>query len=461
MTTPQARRVIRTTNPATGDLLAEHPGLTDEEAMGLLDRADRAFQTWKQTSLDERIALFRRAAQLAEERVEAFARASSLEMGRPLTHGLGEAGAVPTVFRYYADNAKDLLAGKELQVPNFGRAFVRPEPTGVILGIEPWNAPLMQTARAAVPNLMLGNTVILKPSSVTPATTLLFDELFADAGFPADVYTTALLSFDQVAAFIADARVRGVTLTGSNQAGAVIGEQAGRAVKPAVLELGGSDAFIVLDSANVQAAIGTAVACRLVIGGQACTSPKRIIVTEHVADEFIAGFTAGFAAQKVGDPFDPETTVGPMATVQGADDLQELYADAVEKGATVLVPGGRTDGPGAFFTPAVLTDVTPQMRLYHEEAFGPLGVIYRVADADAAVELANDTVYGLGGSVFGSNEDALAIAERLDTGSVAINAWLGGPVEVPFGGTKASGIGRELGPTAMDAFANHKAYAIT
>ncbi|MER6562037.1 aldehyde dehydrogenase family protein [Streptomyces sp. NPDC001027] len=461
MAATQSRQIIRTVNPATGETLKEHPALTDEEALDLLARADRAFHSWKRTPLERRVELFLKAGQLAEERAEAFARESSLEMGRPLSHGLGEASAVPSVFRYYAENAKELLAGKELDVPNFGRAYVRPEPTGVVLGIEPWNAPLMQAMRAAVPNLMLGNTVILKPSSVTPATTFLFDELFADAGFPEDVYRTALLSFDQISTFIADSRVRGVTLTGSDKAGEIVGAQAGRAVKPAVLELGGSDAFIVLDSANLQAAVGTAVACRLVIGGQACTSPKRIIVTEAVADEFIAGFTAGFAGQKVGDPFDPETTVGPMATEKGADDLQSLYDDAVAKGATVLVPGGRVEGPGAYFKPAVITDVTTEMRVYHEEAFGPLGVIYRVPDADAAVALANDSVYGLGGSVFGAVDDAIAVAERIDTGSVAINAWLGGPVEVPFGGTKASGFGRELGPTAMDAFANHKVYAIT
>jgi succinate-semialdehyde dehydrogenase/glutarate-semialdehyde dehydrogenase len=228
-----------------------------------------------------------------------------------------------------------------------------------------------------------------------------------------------------------------------------------------VLELGGSDAFIVLDSADVARAAGTAAACRLRIGGQVCISPKRIIVTEAVADEVIGQFSATFASYKLGDPFDPETTVGPLSSQTAADLLQEQYQDALDKGATVLVSGGRVDGPGAFFAPAVITGITPQMRVYLEEAFGPLAMIYRVPDADAAVALANDSNYGLGGTVFGEDlDEARRVAGRLDTGGVGINNYLGAPIEIPFGGTKRSGVGRELGRSGMDQFANIKTYGI-
>lgn len=241
-----------------------------------------------------------------------------------------------------------------------------------------------------------------------------------------------------------------MTLTGSDAAGSIVGAQAGRHIKPVVLELGGSDAFVVLDSADLDKAAQTAATCRLIIGGQACALPKRVIVTEKIADEFIAKFVAVFTNQRIGDPFDPETTLGPMSSESAAKLLQEQYQDAVDKGATVLAPGGIMDGPGSYFRPAVLTDVTPDMRLYHEEAFGPLGLIFRVPDADAAIELANDTKYGLGGSVFGEDlEEAERVARALDTGAVGINQFLGARVELPFGGTKFSGVGRELGRTGI------------
>jgi succinate-semialdehyde dehydrogenase/glutarate-semialdehyde dehydrogenase len=307
---------------------------------------------------------------------------------------------------------------------------------------------------------MLGNTVLLKPSEISAGSTLHFDALFKEAGFPANVYQTALVSIAQVSAYIADPRLRAVTLTGSDRAGAAIGEQAGRHVKPVVLELGGSDAFIVLESADVSKAAAVAASVRLMLGGQICVSPKRIIVTERIADAFVAQFTKLFANHTLGDPLDPATTVGPMSSPDAAELLQGQMQDAVDKGATVLVPGGRLEGPGSYFRPAVLTNITPDMRLYSEEAFGPLAMIYRVADADAAVTLANSSRYGLGGTVFGEDLEARQVAEQLDTGGVGINAFLAAPIEIPFGGTKASGTGRELGRSGMDQFANIKTYGI-
>jgi succinate-semialdehyde dehydrogenase/glutarate-semialdehyde dehydrogenase len=465
MTTPAvadpASRVYRTVNPATGEVVREFAPLSDDQAQALLARAHAAYLTWRETPVADRAKLFLRFAELVEANAGELARLVTLEMGKPLAQSQGEPGTVVAMFRYYAEHGAELLADTETQVPGFTTVITRREPVGVVLGIEPWNVPLYQAMRATAPNLMLGNTVLLKPSEVSAGSTLFLDRLFTEAGFPADVYQTALVSTAQVSAYIADPRVRAVTLTGSDRAGSAVGEQASRNIKPVVLELGGSDAFIVLDSANVAKAAAVAATCRLAIGGQVCVSPKRVIVTEAVADEFIAKYAQRFAGAKVGDPFDPETTMGPLSSATAADALQEQYKDAVDKGATVLVPGGRVDGPGAFFKPAVLTDITPEMRIFTEEAFGPLGMIYRVPDADAAVELANSTKYGLGGTVYGEDlDEARWVAGRLDTGAVGVNRYLGAPVEIPFGGTKSSGVGRELGRSGMDQFANIKTYGI-
>ena len=454
-------RSYQTVNPATGDVLTEFSCVDDTALEDMVDRAHRSFLSWRDTPLERRIELFLRMADIIEANSDELARLATLEMGKPIGQSTGEVAIVASMFRYYADNAPALLADTEIAVPGFTRAFTRPEPLGVVLGVEPWNVPMYQAMRATVPNLMLGNTVLLKPAEISAGSTLLFDTLFREAGFPDDVYQTALLSIDQVSNLIADPRIRAVTLTGSDRAGSAVGELAGRHVKPVVLELGGSDAFVVLDSADVSLAAGTAAICRLAVGGQVCISPKRIIVTDKVADEFIAQFVAIFGAQTIGNPFDPNVTVGPLSSVAAADALQQQYQDALDKGATVLVPGGRMEGPGAFFQPAVLTDITPGMRIFSEEAFGPLGMIYRVPDAEAAIALANNTKYGLGGTVFAQDlDEAQRVAARLDTGAVGINNWLGAPIEIPFGGTKSSGVGRELGSSGMNQFANIKTYGI-
>lgn len=451
----------RTLNPATGELVRSWQALDDNSAETLLARSHQAYLRWRQVPIEERARLFRRVAELISAHAEELGRQTTLEMGKPLTQAIPEAHGAAEMFTYYAEHGAELLADEEVPVPGIARAVVRREPIGVVLGIEPWNAPLYQAMRATAPNLMLGNTVIVKPAAICAGSTLLFDDIFREAGFPEGVYQTGLLSRDQVSSFIADPRVRGVTLTGSDAAGSIVGAQAGRQIKPVVLELGGSDAFVVLDSADVDKAAQTAATCRLIIGGQACALPKRVIVTEKVADEFIAKFVAVFTDQRIGDPFDPETTLGPMSSESAAKLLQEQYQDAMDKGATVLAPGGIMDGPGSYFRPAVLTDVTPDMRLYHEEAFGPLGLVFRVPDADAAIELGNDTKYGLGGSVFAEDlEEAERVARALDTGAVGINQFLPARVELPFGGTKFSGVGRELGRTGMDQFANLKSYAL-
>ena len=455
-----ATRVYRTVNPATGEVVREFGALTEAEAEGLLARAHAAFLEWREVRVQEKARLFRSFIDVYERYVDEFARLATLEMGKPIGQSRLEAGIVTQMFAYYAANAHDLLKDEAVGVPGFSQAFTRREPVGVVLGIEPWNGPMFQAMRATVPNLMLGNTVLLKPSELAAGSTELFDKVFAEAGFPPNVYQTALVSTEQVSTYIADPRVRAVTLAGSDRAGSAVAEQAGRHIKPVVLELGGSDAYIVLDSADVGTAATYAVMCRLLIGGQMCNSPKRIILTPGIADEFIDQFVQAFGAQQVGDGFDPETTVGPLSSEAALNTLQQQYDDAVAKGATVLVPGGRLGRPGFFFEPAVITDITPDMRVYSEEAFGPLAMIYRVANADEAVALANDTKYGLAATVFGATEQARSVASRLDVGSVGVNGFLGGPVEIPFGGTKASGFGREFGRSGMDQFANLKTYGV-
>lgn len=452
--------VYRTFDPATGTLVRNFETASDAQADSLLSHAHHAYSSWRSVPLPERIALFLNLARLLDENNERLARQVTLEMGKPLAQSRFEVGAPSAILRYYAEHAERLLADQEVAVPGFSRVYTRRESVGVVLGISPWNGPMYQAMRVAAPNLMLGNTVLLKPAEITIGSTLILEELMKEAGLPESVFQTAALSHAQVARFIADPRVRAVTLTGSDRAGAIVGEQAGRHIKPVVLELGGSDPFIVLDSADVDAAAGTAAMCRLALGGQICVSPKRVIVTEKVADAFIGRYAGVFANQTIGNPFDAATTLGPLSSPAAVETLQRQYDDAVGKGATVLVEGGRIYGRGAFFKPAVLTGITPAMRLYHEEAFGPIGMIHRVPDADAAITLANDSAYGLGGTVYGQDlAEAERVARALDTGMVGINRYMGAPVEIPFGGTKASGVGRELGSSGMDAFANIKTYS--
>ncbi|MEX5635883.1 aldehyde dehydrogenase family protein [Parafrankia sp. FMc2] len=456
---PPTTRTYRTLNPATGEVLREYPFLTDAELEAKLALAHQAYLAWREVPLAERVALFTKVADLIEARLPDLARQASLEMGKILPYSIGEGQGAVSMFRYYAEHGEAQLADEVISSPGFSKLVLRREPVGVVLGVEPWNAPLYQAMRATAPNLILGNTVIVKPAEICAGSTLMYDEIFREAGFPDGCYQTILASTDQVSSLIADDRVRAVTLTGSDRAGSAVGEQASRHIKPVVLELGGSDAFIVLDSANVELAAGTAAACRLVLGGQACALPKRVIATEGVADELTERYVAVFASQVIGDQFDEKSTVGPMSSQAAVDLLQEQLDDAVAKGATVLLEGGKVDGPGFFFKPAVITGVTPEMRLYREEAFGPLGVIFRVADTEAAVKLANDNPYGLGGAVFGDEEEALKVAGRIDTGGVGVNTFLGSPTEAPFGGTKRSGVGRELGGrTGIDMFANLKTY---
>ena len=321
----------------------------------------------------------------------------------------------------------------------------------------PWNFPYYQVARFAGPNLMLGNTVLLKHAPNCPQSALLMEEIFHQAGLPADAYINIFATNEQIADMIADPRVQGVSLTGSERAGTSVGETAGRNLKKVVLELGGSDVFIVLDSDDMDATVAAATRARLSNAGQACNAAKRILVTEPYYDEFVAKLTESFAATATGDPLDESTTLGPLSSQTAADNLIEQIDDAVAKGATLLTGGKKIDGPGAFVEPTLLADVTPDMRAYGEELFGPAGVIYKVADADAAITLANESPFGLSGSVWSADLDgARAVAEQLDVGMAFVNEHGTTLPGLPFGGIKRSGVGRELGPWGMDEFVNKK-----
>lgn len=458
ITTPE--RTYQTVNPATGELVERFDTLTDAAADAALATAHEAFGRWSRTSLEERISIAHKLADAVAANAESLASLITLEMGKPLAQGVMEVQFAAEMFRYYAENGAVLLADEVVDVAGFGSTVIRREPIGVVLGIEPWNGPVFQALRVAAPNLVLGNTVLLKPAEISAKSSLALAEVLAGAGLPDGVFQVVLASTDQVSTYIADDRVRAVTLTGSERAGSIVGRQASEHIKPVVLELGGSDAFIVLDSADVEVAAGFAAACRMAIGGQTCISPKRLIVTEAVADRFIDALVPSIAGQVVGDPMDPATTLGPLSSLAAAELLQGQYQDAVDKGATVLLEGGWDGGPTAFFRPAVLADITPGMRLSTEEAFGPIVMVHRVNDADEAIRLANDCRYGLGGTVFGEDlDEADRVASALDTGMVGINTFIGGPTEIPFGGTKRSGVGRELGPTGMVPFSNVKTYA--
>jgi succinate-semialdehyde dehydrogenase/glutarate-semialdehyde dehydrogenase len=447
----------RVVNPATGAVETEFPTATDADIADVVARSHRAFAVLGRTSLADRAAVLHKVADLYLERADRLAALITREMGKTTVEAVGEIEYVADIYRYYADLGPTLLADEKLESSSDGTAFVRKAPIGPLLGIMPWNYPYYQVARFAGPNLMVGNPVILKPAPQCPESALATEQIFRDAGLTEDAYLNVFASNDQVADIIADRRVQGVSVTGSERAGTAVAALAGANLKKVVLELGGSDAFIVLDTPDLPSVVEAAVEARMENAGQACNAAKRFIVADRLYDEFVEQFTAAMAARTTGDPTDESTSYGPLSSEAAAVGLMAQVEDAVDKGAKVRTGGRRLDGPGAFVQATVLTDVTPAMRAYREELFGPVAVVYRVSDVDHAVELANDTPYGLGGVVYHSDPAvALDVADRLDTGMVWINAPEGGGPELPFGGTKRSGVGRELGPYGIDEFVNRK-----
>jgi len=448
---------FKVVNPATNETEREFAAATDAEVEQVLERSARAYQSWRITGKDERTKVLRRVAELYKERIDDLAALITREMGKPTREAKGEILLVVSIYRYYAEQGPALLADTPLSPRAGGTALIRKEPVGALLGIMPWNFPYYQVARFAAPNLMVGNTIILKHAPQCPESALAMEQIFRDAGLPEDAYINIFATNSQIADMIADPRVAGVSVTGSERAGAAVAEVAGRNLKKVVLELGGSDPFIVLDSDDISKTVQAAVAGRMGNAGQACNAAKRIMVVGDLYDEFTEQFTAAMAALHPGDPADPASDLGPMSSEGAAKLLMDQISDAVDQGATLRTGGRRVDRPGAFVEPTVLTDVTPEMRAYHEELFGPAAVIYRVADAAAAVELANSSSFGLGGVVFsGDPARAAEVADLLDTGMVWINSPQGSMADLPFGGTKRSGVGRELGPYGIEEFVNKK-----
>ena len=448
-------------NPATGKVESEYPTATDAEVSDVLARAERGYTSWRRTPMEERAAILRRVSQLYRDRSTELAAIITREMGKVTKAAQGELQFVAAIYEYYADNGAALLEDQPLASRLPGTAWVRKTPIGALLGIMPWNYPYYQVARFAAPNLMIGNTIVLKHAPQCPESALAMEQLFRDAGLPEDAYINIFASNEQIAAMVADPRIAGVSVTGSERAGSAVAAVAGQNLKKVVLELGGSDPFIVLDGADLPKVARTAAAARMENGGQACNASKRMIVADGVYDDFLREFTAAMSSYVTGDPTDPATSYGPLSSEQAARNLMTQIDDAVSKGATVVLGGHRIDGPGAFVEATVLSGVTPDMRAYREELFGPAAVVYRVADADEAVELANSSAFGLGGAVFCSDEKlAVEVADRLDVGMAWVNtAELGGP-ELPFGGTKRSGVGRELGPLGIDEFVNKRLFYV-
>ncbi|MBT0567291.1 NADP-dependent succinic semialdehyde dehydrogenase [Williamsia sp. CHRR-6] len=450
---------IASVNPATGQTLATFTAHTAEQIEAALATAAATADTYRHTSFADRSAGLRAAADLLDADIDTLAATMTAEMGKTLAAARAEVSKCAKGLRFYAQHAKAMLADEAADAAAVGasRAFHRFAPLGVVLAVMPWNFPLWQVIRFAAPALMAGNVGLLKHASNVPQTALYLGDLFARAGLPAGAFQTLLIGSDAVDAVISDPRVAAATLTGSEGAGRSVGVSAGKALKKVVLELGGSDPFVVLPSADLAAAARVATVARCQNNGQSCIAAKRFIVHTDVYDAFTELFTAAMAAQKVGDPTDPDTVVGPLATEQGRTDVIELVDDATAKGATVLTGGTVPDGPGWFYPPTVIADITPAMRIYAEETFGPVASLYRATDLDDALRIANDSVFGLGSNVWTTDAGEIErCIDELQAGQVFVNGMTTSYPEIAFGGIKTSGHGRELANYGMLEFCNIK-----
>lgn len=444
-------------NPATGLLVEEFPAATDEQVSEAITRSHEAYRLWRDRPVEERVLAVKRAGELFRERSEELAVIIAQEMGKRIDEGRGEVQLSADIFAYYAESGPALIEDEPLDIRG-GKALIQKRPVGSVIGVMPWNYPYYQVARFAAPNLVLGNTILLKHAPNCPRSAAAIEQLLHDAGVPEDAYINLYATNEQIAWMLADERIQGISLTGSERAGSAVAATAGRHLKKCVLELGGSDPLIVLDTADLDKTVETVVNARMYNNGQACNSPKRIIVMDDLYEKFIDKVAARMSQFKPGDPRDPQTTLAPLSSQRAANELIEQIQDAVEKGASLLSGGKHIDLPGAFVEPAVLTGVTQEMRAYSEELFGPAIVIYRAADEDEAIALANDSVYGLGASVFSADPArAQRVGDQLESGMVTINTPPGSLPDLPFGGIKRSGIGRELGALGIEEFMNKRA----
>lgn len=443
-------------NPYSGERSKQFADHTDAELETAVAQAETCFATWRQKTFSERAAVLSKAAKILRSREEQFANLITLEMGKLIAESRGEVALSADIIDYYAKRGEGFLAPQKL-APNSGEATIESSPIGVLFGIEPWNFPYYQLARFVAPNLMAGNVVMVKHAQSVPQCALAFVALFKEAGAPDGAYTNLFLSNEQADRLIDDPRIKGVALTGSERAGAVVAAQAGKNLKKSTMELGGSDAFIVLEDAELDKTVEWAVWGRMNNTGQCCVAAKRFIVLDKVADRFLAKFQAALKALKPGDPMEASTTLGPLCSETALLNLLDQVKRSVAAGARILMGGGRLDRKGAFMQPSVLTDIRKGTPAYVEEFFGPVALFFRVANEEEAIALANDSKYGLGGSVFTTDiERGKRVASRIETGMVFVNHPTWTAPELPFGGIKNSGYGRELSGLGIQEFVNKK-----
>ena len=444
------------TDPATGELIEQIENATDDQVRAAIERVHQGYAAWRRRTVGERTAIVARAAELFAERADELAAIMTQEMGKRINEGRGEIGIVVDIFRYYAEHGPALLADEPLTIKG-GRAVITKEPIGALLGVMPWNFPCYQVARFVAPNLVLGNTILLKHASICPRSAMAIEAVLRDAGVPDDAYVNVFASSRQIPWMLADPRIAGVSLTGSERAGISVAAEAGKNLKKSVLELGGSDPLIVLDTADLDETVKATATARMRNCGQSCNAPKRMIVLAGIYDEFVDRLTKRVASYYIaGDPSDPKTTLPPLASIAAADEVAGQVAKAVSQGAT-LRTGGRRIGPGAYLEATVLTDVTPEMDAYAEEIFGPVVLVFRADTEEDAIRIANDSPFGLGASVFGTDaERNTRVARQIEAGMVYLNTAGGSQADLPFGGIKRSGLGRELGPAGIEEFMNKK-----
>jgi succinate-semialdehyde dehydrogenase/glutarate-semialdehyde dehydrogenase len=443
-------------NPATGKVLKTFEPLTDAQLEQKLAQAAQCYETWRRKTYAERAVIVAKAAELLHEKADVYARTLTLEMGKRINEARGEVEFSSSILAYYAKNAERFLAPQPLH-PTAGEAHMESTPIGVIFCVEPWNFPCYQLARVAGPHLMAGNVLVVKHASNVPQCAIDFEKLWIDAGAPAGLYTNLFVTHDQSDRIIDDPRIKGVALTGSVPAGRSIAARAGQNLKPSSMELGGSDAFIVLDDADMEHTVKWALWGRMYNTGQTCCAAKRFIVVDSVADTFLEKFKLELGALEAGDPLDEKTTLGPMSSEGALLELLGQVDAAVANGARLAMGGKRVDRTGAYMQPTILTDVTPANPAFRDEFFGPVAMFFRVKDEEAAIALANDSDFGLGGSVFTKDiERGKRVASRIETGMMFINNISWSDAELPFGGIKNSGYGRELGDMGIQAFVNKK-----
>ena len=451
---------IAVVNPATGETIEQFTEHTTEEVETRVQRAQDAFDVLRETTYAERGVWMKKAADILESEVPELAKMLVVEMGKPIAQAEAEVFKCAKNMRFYADNAEKFLADEPLEdasTVNASSAYLHYQPLGVVLAVMPWNYPLWQVIRFAAPALMAGNTGVLKHASNVPHSALYLHTLFTRAGFPEGAFTTILTGSGPIAGLLEDRRIKAVTLTGSEPAGRAVAAQAGAHIKPAVMELGGSDAFIVMPSADLEKATTVAVNARISNNGQSCIAGKRFVVHQDIYDAFLEKFVAKMSALQVGDPLDPATNVGPLATERGRKEIAELVDDARDKGARILTGGNAPDMPGWFYEPTVVDELKPGMRLVMEEAFGPVASVYKVSSRDEAAEVANQTTFGLSSALWTEDDsDTEFFIKNIEAGAVFINGMTISYPELPFGGVKDSGFGRELGAPGIREFCNFK-----